>query len=52
MRSLPILAVLVGGIFVTGIRGSYSAVVGLPVAETERLLVSCGMDTWHERMHG
>lgn len=42
----------IGGIFVTGIRGSYSAVVGLPIAETERLLVSCGMDTWHERMHG
>lgn len=42
----------IGGIFVTGIRGSYSAVVGLPMAETERLLVGCGMDTWHERMHG
>jgi len=42
----------IGGIFVTGIRGSYSAVVGLPISETERLLVSCGMDTWHERMHG
>ena len=42
----------IGGIFVTGIRGSASAVVGLPVAETEQLLRRCGMDTWHERLQG
>lgn len=42
----------IGGIFVTGIRGSASAVVGLPVAETEQLLRRFGMNTWHERLHG
>jgi septum formation protein len=42
----------IGGIFVESIRGSYSAVVGLPLAETERLLRDCGLDTWRERMHG
>lgn len=42
----------IGGIFVESIRGSYSAVVGLPLAETELLLRECGLDTWHERMNG
>lgn len=42
----------IGGIFVASIRGSYSAVVGLPVAETERLLRQCGMNTWRERTNG
>jgi septum formation protein len=42
----------IGGIFVASIRGSASAVVGLPVAETEQLLRRCGMDTWHERLQG
>lgn len=42
----------IGGIFAVRLRGSYSAVVGLPLAETERLLRACGMETWHERTHG
>ncbi len=42
----------IGGIFAASIRGSYSAVVGLPVAETEQLLRESGLDTWHERTHG
>jgi septum formation protein len=42
----------VGGIFAEAIRGSYSAVVGLPLAETEALLRSFGFDTWRERLHG
>ena len=36
----------IGGIFVRSIRGSYSAVVGLPLAETEQLLHAFGVDTW------
>ena len=40
-----------GGIFVKRLVGSYSAVVGLPLAETEALLVSAGLDTWHCRFH-
>jgi septum formation protein len=39
----------IGGIFADTIRGSYSAVVGLPLAETERLLRQFGLDTWRER---
>lgn len=39
----------IGGIFAESIRGSYSSVVGLPLAETERLLREGGMDTWRER---
>lgn len=42
----------IGGIFAESIQGSYSAVVGLPLAETERLLREFGVDTWRERMHG
>lgn len=36
----------IGGIFVRDLRGSYSAVVGLPLAETEELLEAFGIDTW------
>ena len=39
----------IGGIFVRRIRGSYSAVVGLPLAETEQLLRAAGIDTWGRR---
>jgi septum formation protein len=42
----------IGGIFALRIEGSYSAVVGLPLAETERLLRNFGVDIWHERTHG
>jgi len=35
-----------GAVFVTGIEGSYSNVVGLPLAETEALLAALGVDTW------
>jgi septum formation protein len=41
-----------GGVFVERISGSYSAVVGLPLAETERLLRGFGVDIWQERTHG
>ena len=41
----------IGGIFAERIRGSYSAVVGLPLAETEMLLREFGFDTWRERVH-
>lgn len=40
----------IGGIFAESIRGSYSGVVGLPLAETERLLREGGVDTWRGRM--
>lgn len=39
----------IGGIFVRCIRGSYSTVVGLPLAETELLLRTAGVDTWRCR---
>ena len=39
----------IGGIFVRWIRGSPSAVVGLPLAETEGLLRRFGIDTWRWR---
>ena len=42
----------IGGIFVYGICGSYSAVVGLPLAETEQLLRTAGIDTWRGRHAG
>jgi septum formation protein len=42
----------IGGIFVERIEGSYSSVVGLPLAETERLLRNFGVDIWHGRTHG
>lgn len=41
----------IGGIFVKRLVGSYSAVVGLPLAETESLLRRLGMDTWRSRLH-
>ncbi len=40
----------IGGIFVKHIRGSYSAVVGLPLAETEELLKRFKFDPWHHRL--
>lgn len=39
----------IGGIFVRIVHGSYHAVVGLPLAETEQLLRSFGVDTWRWR---
>jgi septum formation protein len=39
----------VGGIFVSHIEGSYSGIVGLPVALTESLLKAFGVDTWRYR---
>ena len=39
----------IGGILVKSITGSYSAVVGLPLPETERLLGGLGIDTWRGR---
>ena len=39
----------IGGILADKIEGSYSAVVGLPLAETERLLERFGVDTWRRR---
>lgn len=39
----------VGGIFVDKVIGSYSAVIGLPLVETEQLLGSFGIDTWRNR---
>ncbi len=38
-----------GGIFARSINGSYSAVVGLPLMETEVLLREFGVDTWRYR---
>jgi len=35
-----------GGIFVTGLKGSYSAVVGLPLKETADLLAQAGYPVW------
>ncbi|WDE10941.1 Maf family protein [Thalassomonas haliotis] len=35
----------IGGQFVTGLRGSYSAVVGLPLYETAQILLACGLPT-------
>ena len=39
----------IGGILAESITGSYSAVVGLPLPETERLLGGLGVDTWRGR---
>lgn len=39
----------IGGILAESIEGSYSAVVGLPLPETERLLRRFGVDTWRCR---
>ncbi|AZE93005.1 Septum formation protein Maf [Pseudomonas orientalis] len=35
-----------GSVFVTGLNGSYSAVVGLPVCETAQLLAQFGIPCW------
>jgi len=35
-----------GGIFVSGLEGSYSAVVGLPLTETAALLAEAGYPVW------
>ena len=42
----------IGGIFAETIEGSYSAVVGLPLTETEELLREFGVDTWRYRGNG
>ncbi|MCZ6888495.1 MAG: Maf family protein [Gammaproteobacteria bacterium] len=39
----------IGGIFAERISGSYSAIVGLPLFETEQLLRSFNVDTWQFR---
>ena len=39
----------VGAVFVDKVIGSYSAVIGLPMVETERLLSSFGVHTWRNR---
>lgn len=38
-----------GGTFVRAVHGSYHAVVGLPLAETEELLAAFGIDPWRWR---
>ncbi len=40
----------IGGIFAVHIAGSYSAVVGLPLAATEALLRRFRFNTWQERL--
>ena len=42
----------VGGIFVSHLDGSFSGVIGLPVAETEELLRMAGVDCWRHRITG
>ena len=42
----------IGGIFAERLEGSYSAVVGLPLEQTELLLRSLNIDTWSTRIHG
>lgn len=39
----------IGAAFASVVRGSYSAVVGLPLLETEELLQQFGIDTWRWR---
>ena len=39
----------IGAVFIEAIVGSYSNVVGLPLAETEQLLNDFGLDTWSVR---
>ena len=41
----------IGGVFVTSIQGSYSNVIGLPMAETQQLLISMGLNTWSQHRH-
>ncbi len=40
-----------GGIFVESISGSYSGIVGLPIKQTEELLLSFAIDTWGYRLN-
>lgn len=40
----------IGALFVRSVHGSYCAVVGLPLAETEEMLAAFGIDTWRWRM--
>ena len=40
----------IGGIFIERLIGSYSAVMGLPVLQTEALLTAIGVDTWSMRI--
>ena len=42
----------VGGIFVERLEGSYSGVVGLPLAETQQMLAELGVDLWKCRAAG
>jgi len=42
----------IGGIFVERLEGSYSAVVGLPLEQTEQLLRLLDIDTWSTRIDG
>jgi len=42
----------IGAIFAETLQGSYSNVVGLPLAQTERLLREFGVDTWAMRRGG
>ncbi len=42
----------IGSIFAKGIEGSYSAVVGLPLQQTEALLRMLNIDTWSVRIDG
>ncbi len=42
----------IGSIFAEGIEGSYSAVVGLPLQQTEALLQLLNIDTWSVRIDG
>lgn len=37
-----------GAVFVTGLQGSYSAVVGLPLCETAEILAEFGIACWQE----
>ncbi|TVS17152.1 MAG: septum formation inhibitor Maf [Gammaproteobacteria bacterium] len=39
----------IGAVFVDRLEGSYSGVMGLPLAETERLLSEAGVDCWRHR---
>lgn len=42
----------IGGIFAERLEGSYSAVVGLPLEQTEQLLRLLDIDTWSTRTDG
>ena len=40
----------IGGVFVMSIQGSYSNVIK-PMAETQQLLISMGLNTWSQHQH-